>query len=300
MVWQFESEIEKFALFAWHFQREFDEGDVPARIHAKTKLKVLNKNVSSLVRLTGLENMKFHKLHASVFAAAVSAVVLTGCVNPDGTQDNTAGGALIGAGAGALIGGANGRGGGGALVGAAIGAITGGLIGHSMDQDQQERLREQAPQTYVRVDQGQPLGVADVKALAQAKVSDDIIINQINNSHTVYHLSAADIIWLRDSGVSDKVINFMINTPASTGVTSEVAAQSTVVVAQPPPPPPVETVLVAPGPGYMWVDGEWVWNGGWIWSAGHWGYPPRPGVIWIGGSWSHGNDGWHREPGHWR
>ena len=81
-----------------------------------------------------------------------------------------------------------------------------------MDQQQQAQLREQAPQTYVRVEQGQPLGTADVKALAKAGVSDDVIIAQIQNSHTVYHLSAADIIDLHNSGVSDKVINFMINT----------------------------------------------------------------------------------------
>src|SRR6266478_2384355 len=33
-----------------------------------------------------------------------------------------------------------------------------------------------------------------------------------------------------------------------------------------PPPPPTEPVVAAPGPGYEWVDGEWVWNGAtWVW-----------------------------------
>ena len=108
------------------------------------------------------------KLHVLTLALAASAVVLAGCVNPDGTQNNTGSGALIGAGSGALIGGANGRGGEGALIGAAVGALAGGLIGNAIDQDQQARLRAQSPQTYVRVDQGQPLNVADVKALAAA------------------------------------------------------------------------------------------------------------------------------------
>ena len=241
------------------------------------------------------------KLHVLTLALAASAVVLTGCVSPNGEPDNTGSGALIGAGTGALIGGANGRGGGGALIGAAVGAIAGGLIGHSMDQDQQARLRAQAPQTYVRVDQGQPLGVADVKALAAAGVGDNVIISQIRNSRTVYHLSAADIIDLRDAGVSNPAIDFMINTPGSIGESSAVAAQAgTVVVTQPPPPPSVDTVVVAPGPDYVWIDGEWVWNGRWFWVGGHWGYPPYPHAVWVRGYWGRGPHGWSRAPGHWR
>ena len=180
--------------------------------------------------------------------------------------------------------------------------IAGGLIGHTMDQEQQERLRQQAPQTYVRVDQGQPLGVADVKALARSGINDDVIISQIRNSHTVYHLSAADIIDLRDAGVSNQVIDFMINTPGSIGATSGVYAPqtSTVVVAEPPPPAPVETVVVAPGPDYVWIDGEWVWNGRWFWVGGHWGYPPYPHAVWVRGYWGRGAHGWFRVPGHWR
>jgi surface antigen len=245
--------------------------------------------------------MKWRKLNVVIFVAA--AVVLTGCQYPNGEPNNTGGGALIGAGTGALIGGANGRGGGGALIGAAIGAIAGGLIGNSMDQEQQERLREQAPQTYVRVDQGQPLATADVKALAQAKVSDDVIISQIRNSHTVYHLSAADIIDLRNAGVSETVIDFMINTPGTIGGTTEFAPASqagTVVVSQPPPPAPVETVTVASSPDYVWIDGEWVWNSRWVWVAGHWGYPPYPHAIWVSGTWVHGPYGWRHSPGYWR
>jgi outer membrane lipoprotein SlyB len=242
-------------------------------------------------------------MHSLVFALATSAVVLTGCQNPDGTQNNTAGGALIGGAIGAVTGAAIGgsrHGGPDALIGAAAGAVGGLLIGNSMDQEQNARLRAQAPQTYVKVDQGQPLSVADVKALAKAGINEDVIINQIKNSRTVYHLSTADIIDLRDSGVSDKVVNYMINTPSLLGDTSATAPQTGVVVAQPPPPAPVETMVVAPAPGYVWVDGEWMWNGGWVWRAGYWGYPPRPGVIWVGGSWSHGAGGWRREPGHWR
>src|SRR6185369_10130917 len=111
----------------------------------------------------------------------------------------------------------------------------------------QERLRAQAPQTYVRVEQAQPLALADVQALAKAGLSDDVIVSQIQNTRSVYHLSVADILDLRNSGVSDKVINFMINTAAAAPAPAEA------VVPQPPPPPQPETAVVAPAPGYVWV-----------------------------------------------
>src|SRR5258706_2556721 len=219
------------------------------------------------------------KKQALVYVLAVSAVVLTGCVNPDGTQNNTAGGALLGGAVGAITGAAIGgprNGGAGALMGAAAGAIGGGLIGNSMDQEQNARLRAQAPQTYVKVDQGQPLSVADVKALAKAGINEDVIINQIKSSRSVYHLSVADIIDLRDSGVSDKIVNFMINTPSVIGGSSA-ANSTTTAVYQAPPPEPAETEGVAsPGPDYIWICGEWGWNGRLVWHGGHWGLPPYP------------------------
>ena len=241
------------------------------------------------------------KLKVLTLAAAASAVVLTGCQYPNGEPNNTASGALIGGAMGAIAGAAIGgprNGGAGALIGAAAGAITGGVIGNSMDQEQAAELRAQAPQTYVRVQQGQPLSIADVKALAAARVSDDVIINQIRNSHTVFHLSTADIIDLHNSGVSENVINFMINSPSLVGDDSSV--QTTAVVTEAPPPPPAETVVVAPGPGYVWVGGEWVWNGGWVWRAGYWAYPPYPHAVWVGGYWGRGPYGWYWRRGHWR
>jgi outer membrane lipoprotein SlyB len=238
--------------------------------------------------------MKTHKL---VLIFSSSAVLLTGCMNPDGTQNNTGSGALIGGALGAITGAAIGgprNGGAGALIGAAAGAIGGGLIGNSMDQEQNARLRAQAPETYVKIDQGQPLAVADVKALVRAGVSDDVIINQIQNSRTVYHLTAADIIDLRNSGVSDKVVNFMINTP---NTISNTVQSTTTVVQQPPPPPATDTYVVAPGPDYVWVGGEWAWNGGgWYWVGGHWVYPPHPHAIWVSGRYGHGR--YYR--GYWR
>jgi len=106
----------------------------------------------------------------------------------------------------------------------------------------------------------------------------------------VYHVSATDIIDLHHAGVSQKVIDYIVNTPST---------NTTAVVAVAPPPVPVEPMLVAPGPGYVWVGGEWVWNGGWVWRAGYWDLAPFPGAIWIGGYWGRGPRGWEMHAGHW-
>ena len=163
--------------------------------------------------------------HVSI-GMVVITLVLAGCETPEGRQDRTATGALtgaaIGAGSGAIIGGRHA--GEGALIGGAIGALTGGVIGHGMDDVARERIERESPQTLRRIDQGQPLGLADIKALSKAGVSDEVIISQIRNSRVVYRLSTAEIIDLNDSGVSQRVIDFMINTPS--------------LYPPPPPPPP--------------------------------------------------------------
>jgi hypothetical protein len=154
-----------------------------------------------------------------IFYLIVSATILTvGCQTPDGQTDRTATGAMtgaaLGAGTGAIIGSQSGDAGEGAAIGGVIGAVAGGIIGNAMDQQHRETLERQNPQTMERVALGQPLGPADIKALAKAGLSDEVIISQIRNSRVVYHLNTAEIIDLKDAGVSNRVIDFMINTPA--------------------------------------------------------------------------------------
>ena len=72
----------------------------------------------------------------------------------------------------------------------------------------------------------QPLGTADIKMLAKSGLSDEVIISQIRNSRAVFHLTAAEILDLKAAGVSEKVIDLMINTP------------SAYRPMRPPPPPP--------------------------------------------------------------
>src|SRR6266446_8231557 len=188
--------------------------------------------------------------------AVAAGMALTGCETPEGTPNRAGTGAIMGAGigaaSGALIAGGH-HGAEGALIGGALGAVTGGLIGHSMDEQERARLQAQAPQTYARIDQGQPLGLADIKAMAKSGIGDDVIISQIRATHSAYHLSASDIIDLNNSGVSQKVIDYMINTASSASVAPQ---GGEVVVSEAPPPPPSETVVVvAPAPGYVWISG---------------------------------------------
>ena len=240
------------------------------------------------------------KFNGKSFVIMVAGLSLAGCYSPQGQPDYTASGALGGAAVGALLGSTGARPGQGAAIGAAVGAIAGGLVGHGMDQAQQARLRAQAPKTWQHVQQSQPLGIEDVKALAKAGVGDDLIISQIHNSRTVYHLGTGQIVDLKNSGVSEKVIDFMINTPSS-AVAPPVAttAESQEVVA--PPAPLVEEGVVAPGPGYVWVSGVWTWYGSrYVWVRGHWAVPPYPAAVWVQGGWRmhYGRREW--APGHWR
>jgi hypothetical protein len=145
-----------------------------------------------------------------------------GCESKAGT------GALLGAGGGALAGGAIGsmshaRAGEGALIGAGIGAIGGALIGHSMDKaDEKKNQDRYADRDYDRRHSAagtsaaapQTLAVAkgDVIAWTQQGTRDDIIIDRIERSGTVFHLTAADESDLRDRGVSEAVIRAMRDT----------------------------------------------------------------------------------------
>ena len=170
-----------------------------------------------------------------------------------------------------------------------------------------------------------PVSVADIKALAKAGVSDAVILSQIRNSQTVFHLSTEELIELKTTGVSQPVIDFMLNTvpgtvpepPASTDATpvKEVAVATpppapvkevTVVTPVPAPVqiqemavgtsapgPLVESVPPAPAPDFVWVSGVWRWRhirlgfGYWEWLPGYWTRPPYRDAIWIGGGWGH-------------
>ena len=172
----------------------------------------------------------------------------------------------------------------------------------ALSGDQMAELSRKFPDTYRRVQAAQPLSVEDIKAMSKIGCPADVIIAQVRNSHTVFHLTANAIIDLKNAGVSDQVIDFLISTPnsiaGSTPMPEPLADSPASQV--PPPAPPQETAPPAPGPDYVWVGGDWVWNGGWVWVGGHWVVPPYPHALWIHGRWFRGGYGFRHERGHWR
>ena len=73
-------------------------------------------------------------------------------------------------------------------------------------------------------------------------------------------------------------------------------------VSVPPPPPRREVIGVAPGPGFLWIDGYYGWRsgGGYYWVPGRWERPPRPHAHWAPGRWEKTHHGYAWHDGRWR
>jgi len=71
-----------------------------------------------------------------------------------------------------------------------------------------------------------------------------------------------------------------------------------------PAPPPairIEARGVAPGPGYVWIDGYWGYRGrSYGWVSGRWERPPRARAVWEPGRWEQRNNRWAYRAGRWR
>lgn len=86
--------------------------------------------------------------------------------------------------------------------------------------------------------------VAEIQSMVQAHVSDAVIVNQIQSSSTRYFLTADQIVALKDAGVSDTVLNALINSASKTPV------QTRTIVDQGPYIQPY--VYVDPWPFFWW------------------------------------------------
>jgi uncharacterized membrane protein YgcG len=174
-------------------------------------------------------------------------------------------------------------------------------------------------------------GVPEILKLGRAHVGNEIIIAFIRNSGRTYHLSASEILYLREQGVSDQVVVAMLSAgenaaataaqatpqPAPTGPTADWAnssPQPAPAVTQP-APPYVETAPVYaqpspvytypytyPAPYYGYYD---YWPYYWGYPAlsfgfGYWGgyYGGYHGGSYHGGGFhgggGHGGGGGHR------
>lgn len=168
----------------------------------------------------------------------------TACTGASKTLQGGVGGGLIGAGAGAALGSLTGNAGKGAAIGAGIGTLTGMLAGNDLDQEEKRAQTAQLQQARAELAaQAQPpLGLTDVARLASQGVSDDVIIAQMRATRSTYTLSAADIEWLKQNHVSDRVLRAMI--------------ESRTTAAVPPPPvvhspAPPRVIYTTPPPVYV-------------------------------------------------
>lgn len=139
--------------------------------------------------------MKMLKL--LIIAACASCSTNTGTV------------AIAGAGLSAITGGVTG-GGQGALIGTAVGAVAGGLVGAVLDEQDRKVMEKTSPRTVDRMERGEPLTLNDVIKLSQGGVSDNAILNYMQETDSSYTLSQAQIRRLQDAGVSQRVVDFMI------------------------------------------------------------------------------------------
>lgn len=168
----------------------------------------------------------------------------TGCSTMNNTERGAVAGGVLGGLAGTAIGAMSGNAGAGAAIGAGSGAILGGLAGNA--EDRQER-REAAWAAR------NALSLNDVVQMSQRQIDDQLIINQIHSSSTVFNLSGQDVIYLRDQGVSQRVISAL---QAHRGPYRVVRPAGSVVIVDPPPPPPVSFGI---GVGYVYPHHRHCW-----------------------------------------
>ena len=69
----------------------------------------------------------------------------------------------------------------------------------------------------------------------------------------------------------------------------------------PPPPLQVEAYGLSPGPGNVWINGYWGYEGGHhVWHGGHWEKPPRPNAHYVAARWDRKGDQYAFREGHWK
>jgi len=80
------------------------------------------------------------------------------------------------------------------------------------------------------------------------------------------------------------------------------SAATRVYVRVAPPPLVVETRVVAPAPGMVWVPGYHRWNGSaYVWVGGVWMRPPHARAVWVPARWVQDRrHGRYVEQGHWK
>ena len=83
---------------------------------------------------------------------------------------------------------------------------------NTLDETDRRALAKQSPRTLKKIDNKEPLSTEDIKKMARAGLSDDVIIQQIDATKSTFYLSSADIVDMKKAGASQRVISYMVQT----------------------------------------------------------------------------------------
>jgi hypothetical protein len=160
-------------------------------------------------------------------------------------------------------------------------------------------------------------GVSQVVQLAHANVGEDVIVNYVQNSGNAYGLDANQILYLKQQGVSDRIINTMLNQRSRVPAAVQTVPQpnsSDANSAQIPtttPPPAVSYVQTAPPQTVYVIPDTQTYN---YYASypyyypyyGYYGWPVTFSFGWggyyggyRGGYWGGYHGGWHGGGGGW-
>jgi hypothetical protein len=209
---------------------------------------------------------QFNRGKWAICAAFLILAAVSGCYTTSHAGAGAIAGAGLGGTMGAILGSDSGHAGGGALLGAVTGAMVGSLAGEAEDaRDERDMAIAQA--RYER-DQAarQSVTNADLINMAQAGLSDQVIINSVQTRGGQFDLSPSAIIELKSRGVNDNVI-LSIQRSAGNRSSGSVAAvytrPTTTIVSSPPAlyvvrPAPTFGVFVGSRPyGYRHRPHNW-------------------------------------------
>jgi hypothetical protein len=74
-----------------------------------------------------------------------------------------------------------------------------------------------SPATYDKMLHGDALALVDIENLSRAHVNDGVILRYLRDQGTIYTLNSGDVARLKKAGVSDSIIDYMLQTARAYG-----------------------------------------------------------------------------------
>lgn len=95
------------------------------------------------------------------------------------------------------------------LLASAIGIVAGGVLGYFLDEQDKKIVEKNSPRTVERMEKGDPLTLNDIIQLSQSGIHDEVILRYLEKSGMTYSLTKTQVQRLRQSGVSQRIIEAM-------------------------------------------------------------------------------------------